>query len=98
MEVVAHLAVGQHLRVEPLHRLGNDVQLGRPVSLVPIDRLPTITSCGDVVDRSRELDSKGARHAGERSGDFGKRQDLTQYCSLKAKLAGLPESLSGDAP
>ena len=77
MEVVAHLAVGQHLCVEPLHRLGVDVQLGRPVNVVPTDRLATITSCSDVVDRAAELDSKGTRPAGERGGDFGKRQDLT---------------------
>ena len=82
MEVVAHLAVRQHLCVERLHCLGNDVQLGRPASLVPIGGLPTITSCSDVVDRSGELDSKEARHAGKRSGDFGRRQDLTpRACS-----------------
>ena len=83
MEVVAHLAVGQHLCVEPLHRLGDDVQLGRPVSVVPIDRLATIPSCSDVVDRAGELDSKGTRQVGERGGDLGKRQDLTQYCSFR---------------
>ena len=77
MEVVAHLTVGQHLCVEPLHCLGDDVQLGRPVSVVPIDWLATITSCSDMVDRAGELDSKGTRHVGERSGDSGKRQDLT---------------------
>ena len=77
MEVVARLAVGQHLSVEPLHCLGDDVQLGRPVSVVPIDWLATITSCSDVVNRAVELISKGTRHVGERSGDFGKRQDLT---------------------
>ena len=72
MEVVANLAVGQHLCVELLHRLGGDVQLGRPVNPVPIDRLATITSCSDVVDRAGELVSKGARHAGERRGDLAR--------------------------
>ena len=64
MEVVAHLAVRQHLCVEPLHCPGDDVRLGRPVSVVPIDWLATITSCSDVVDRAGELDSKGTRHVG----------------------------------
>ena len=84
MEVVAHLAVGQQLRVEPLHRLGGDVQLGRPVNVVPIDRLSTFTSCSEVVDRAGELDSKGTRHVGERAADFGMMQDLTP-CSLPSR-------------
>ena len=84
MEVVAHLAVGQHLCAEPLHCLGDDVQLGRPVSVVPIDWLATITSCSEVVDRAGELDSKGTRHVGERAADFGMMQDLTP-CSRPSR-------------
>ena len=34
MVVIAHLAVGQHLRVEPIHRLGDATQLRQPVDVV----------------------------------------------------------------
>lgn len=44
MEVVAHLAVGQRLRVEAVHRLCNHSKLRSPVNVVPIDRLAPVTA------------------------------------------------------
>ena len=55
--VIAHLAIGQHLRVEPVHRLGNDFQLRVSVLVVAVDRLAPVAARGDVVDRAGELDA-----------------------------------------
>lgn len=42
--VVAHQAVGQHLGIEAVHRLGEDVELGDPVRVVAVDRLASVTA------------------------------------------------------
>ena len=60
MKVVAHLAIGQHLCVEPVHGLRQDVKLGQPVSVVAVDRLAPVAARGDVVDRAGELDAQRA--------------------------------------
>jgi hypothetical protein len=44
MEMVAHQAIGQHLRVETLHRVGDDRQLHGPVFVVAIDPLAAIAA------------------------------------------------------
>ena len=57
---VNSLAIGQHLCVEPVHGLRQDVKLGQPVSVVAVDRLGPVAARGDVVDRAGELDAQRA--------------------------------------
>ena len=62
--VISHLAIGQHLSIEPVHRLNDDFQVRGPVLLVAVDRLTAGATRGDVVDGTGKLDSEGAGHAG----------------------------------
>ena len=60
-------------------------RLIRDISPVPIDRLATITSCRDVVDRFGVIDSKkGGETCGVRSGISGTRQDLIPRMTFAA--------------
>ena len=76
MTVTAHLATGQHLSIEPVHRLSDDFQVRGPVCIVAVDRLTPVATRGDVVDGAGKLDAQGAGHAGI-GGVGGKRQDLS---------------------
>ncbi len=60
--VVAHHAIGQNLRVEAIHRVGDDVEVSEPVIVVTIDWLAAVTTRGDVVDGTGEFDAQGAGH------------------------------------
>ena len=73
VDVVAHLADGQHLRVKTVHRVGDDADVRASVRVVPVDRLAAVTACGDVVDRVGELDAQGTGHGGS----LGEMGDLT---------------------
>jgi hypothetical protein len=71
--VVAHLTVGVHLGVEPVHGRRQHVQLQQAVGIVAIDGLAPVTPRGDVVDGAGELDAEVAAY-----GWFlGERGDLT---------------------
>ena len=61
--VTAHLATGQHLSIEPVHRLSDDFQVRGPVCIVAVDRLTPVATRGDVVDGTGKLDAQGAGHA-----------------------------------
>ncbi len=61
--VIAHQAVGQHLRVAALQGLGDDGQENLPVNIIIKDGLPAITARGHVVDRTREFDAQRAGHS-----------------------------------
>ena len=69
--------IGQHLSIEPVHRLSDDFQVRGPVLVVAVDRLTAVATRGDVVDGAGELDAQGAGHAGIVAEWGGKRQDLT---------------------
>jgi hypothetical protein len=60
--VVAHLAVGQHLGVEPVHGRCQHVQLQQAVGIVAIDGLAPVTPRSDVVSGAGELDAEGAAY------------------------------------
>ena len=62
--VISHLAIGQHLSIEPVHRLSDDFQVRGPVLVVAVDRLTPVATRGDVVDGAGKLDAQGAGHAG----------------------------------
>ena len=57
-------AIGQHLRIEPVHRLSDDFQVRGPVLAVAVDRLTPVATRSDVVDGAGKLDAQGAGHAG----------------------------------
>jgi hypothetical protein len=59
MEVIAHLAVGQHLGIEAFHRPRDDFDLRDPVLIIPIDRLAPVAGRRDMVDGAGEFDAKG---------------------------------------
>ena len=67
--VIAHLAIRQRPRIEAIHGLRDHLQLRQPVSVVTIDRLPSVTSGNDVVDRAGEFDAKGSGHGASLRGE-----------------------------
>lgn len=46
MEGVAHLAEGQHVGAEAVHRVGQDAQLRQTISIFTIDRLMPVARAG----------------------------------------------------
>ena len=62
--VTAHLATGQHLSIEPVHRLSDDFQVRGPVLAVAVVRLTAVATRGDVVDGTGKLDAQGAGDVG----------------------------------
>lgn len=50
VEVIAHQAVSQHLRVKGLHGLRRDRQLPSPIFILEVNRLTAVTARGDVID------------------------------------------------
>jgi len=60
--VIAHQAIGQHLRVEAIRRLRDDLDLRPPIRIVAIDRLAPVTARGDVMDGAGKLDAQRAAH------------------------------------
>lgn len=63
MVVVAHEAVGQHLRIKALHALGHLGQQGTAIHIVFKNRLAPVPTRSHVVDRSGKLNAQGAGHA-----------------------------------
>ena len=61
--VLAHHAVGQHLGVAAVHRLGNQGQQCMSIPVVNKDQFAPVASQSNVVDRSGEFDSQWAGHA-----------------------------------
>ena len=59
MIVISHLATGEHLSIEPVHRLSDDFQMRGPVLVVAVDRLTLVATQGDVVDGAGKLDAEG---------------------------------------
>ena len=53
--MVAHQAVGEHLRVETVHRVGNGVQVREAIVIVAIDRLAPVTAGRDVIGNTQDL-------------------------------------------
>ena len=62
LKVVAQLAVGQHLSIEAVHRLSNDVKLALAVRIVKVNRFAVIAARSVVLDRTGQLDAQRARH------------------------------------
>ena len=58
MEVIAHLAIGQHLGIEPVHRPRHDLELRGPVFIIAVDRLAPVAARSDVVDGAGGFDAK----------------------------------------
>jgi hypothetical protein len=75
--MVAHLAIGEQLRVEPVYRMGDGVKLRLPIKVVPIDRFAPVAARRDVIDRVGEFDAQGTGHEGDASRRVGERRDLT---------------------
>jgi hypothetical protein len=65
--VVAHLAVGQHLRVKPVHRMGDGFKLRLSIPVVAVDRFAPIATRRDVINRVGEFDAQGAGHGPDAS-------------------------------
>jgi hypothetical protein len=63
MVVVAHQAIGQHLRVEALQCQRDDAQLRGPVVVVGVDGLAPVAAGRKVVDGAGELDARGRQKA-----------------------------------
>ena len=59
------------------------------VGVIAVDRRAAVTARGDVVDGAREFEAERLGHGAESCGWRGKRQDLTQYCSVKARIRSL---------
>ena len=57
--MVAHLAISQQLRVEPVYRMGDGVKLRLPINVVTIDRFAPVAARRDVIDRVGEFDAQG---------------------------------------
>ena len=57
--VVVHQAVGQHLRAEALHALGQHGEQGSAVGVVHEDGLAPVAAGGDVVHGAGEFDAEG---------------------------------------
>ncbi len=70
--VIAHQAIGQHLRVEAIHRLRDDLELRPPIRIVAIDRLASVATRGDVIDGAGELDAQRAAHGAKFALDWEK--------------------------
>jgi hypothetical protein len=63
MEMLAHQAVGEHLRVKATHGLRNDGELHGSVSFVAIDRTATsVTTRSHVIHGTGKLNAQGAAH------------------------------------
>jgi hypothetical protein len=58
MELIAHLAIGEHLGIEPVHRPRDDPELRGPVFIIAIDRLAPVAARSDVVGGAGEFDTK----------------------------------------
>lgn len=63
--VVAHLAVGEHLRVEPVHCVGDGFKLRLSINVVAVDRFAPVAAGCDVIDGVGEFDAEGAGHGGD---------------------------------
>jgi hypothetical protein len=74
--VIAHQAIGQHLRFNALHALLQNAEQLSTVAVALENRLALVAAGGDVVDRIREFDSQGAGYGAQDCGGGGKRQDL----------------------
>ena len=61
--VIAHQAVRHDGRLEPVRRLGKQLQEALSISVVHKDRLAPVATCSDVIDGSRKLDSQRSCHA-----------------------------------
>ena len=75
--VIAHQAIGQHMRTKALTALLQYAEQRSPVAVVLENRLAPVAAGGDVVDRTRELDAPGAGHGAKNCGGGGKTQDMT---------------------
>jgi len=49
----------RYLRVEPIHGLGQHIELSATVVIVAVNRLTAVTARRHMVDRAREFNSKG---------------------------------------
>lgn len=54
----------QNLRVEPSHRLGDAIQLRRPIDVVAANRFAPVAAESHMVDRAGEFDAKVAGYGG----------------------------------
>jgi hypothetical protein len=57
MVVLAYQAVGEHLRIEALQALPHDAQQRHAAFVIRDDALAPITTRGDVLDGTRELNT-----------------------------------------
>jgi len=62
--VVAHEAEGNHVGIKPVHGFSDDFQQRMTVVVIFENGLTTVTSGGDVVDRTREFNSQRSGHGG----------------------------------
>ena len=79
--VIVHETVGQHDRIEPVHRLSNDCQKRSAIFVVLEDGFAPIAARGDVIDRTGKFNSEGACHGCITCTSLGKRQGLTPFLS-----------------
>jgi hypothetical protein len=62
MDVVGHPAICVHARAEPIDDLGDDLVQDLPVRRPKEDVLAMIAAHGDVIERSRRVNTKRSRH------------------------------------
>jgi hypothetical protein len=62
--VIAHQAIGQHLGVETLRRLGQCGETLVAIHIVPEDGFAPVAARGHVIDGAGEFNAEGARHVG----------------------------------
>lgn len=60
--VIAHLAIGQNLRIKPAHGLPNRGQLRHTALVTQINRLTPVAARSDVMNGTWEFNAEGARH------------------------------------
>jgi hypothetical protein len=75
--VIAYQLVGQHLRVKVLYFLLHYAEQRRAIAVILENRFAAVAAEGDVVNRTRKVDSQGAGHRAKDRGKGGKRQDLS---------------------
>ena len=65
--VIAHQAIGQHLRIKALQALRHDTQQRHPVFVIREDALTPVSARCHMVDSTRELNSQWAHHQDSQS-------------------------------
>jgi hypothetical protein len=98
--VVAHLAVGQHLRVETVHGVRQDIQLRLAIGVVNVDGLAPVAAGGDVVDSAGEFEAERPGHGRSLGGEGQKARPDPVLCavSLRGDWVGAGLSLASAIP